>query len=217
MSYGLTVKNSSDIIQIDQDYSNYILIDSGTIEASSTTVIGAGSDFPWLAYDALYGVSNYVVFFRSDTYNVLFALKSARSTNYTIWASASIILEYRVFVSAATLTSNTNFGLNVYKGDGEIAFTSNASYLNICSSVSLNGGLAPYSREYTLPPTKGIKRWVSLRDTDGGRGTGGVSYSQAVCFKNETTFIVAANGNYTNSSGTSLSIKPYTKLIGEFR
>lgn len=127
MAYGLTVKNSSNYIQIDQDYANCTLIASGTVSITASTVntVNAATvSFP--------SQSSPVVVCIGATESAFVTLLAKTSSSVQFVASASISLPYRIYASTINNPGiTTGYGFLVKNVSGGVVFNSNNSYMRV--------------------------------------------------------------------------------------
>lgn len=158
MAYGLSIYNASDTLIINQDYSNYHVVSSGSVANNSTT-------FPsWGAGELLYirASTNGAVIQRQTQYEP--PLYSALITRTLVSTGT---LEYVIVKKTPTPSSSTH-GLRVYQSNGSsIAFDSGRPAAKIVSSyfnAASEGGNRPewsatLNQPFSVPV--GRKRYIS--------------------------------------------------------
>lgn len=146
MSYGINIYNASGNLIINQDYSNYHVVSSGTVTNAS--------NFPTLA-------TGEILYLRANT-------PGAKITS-TVLGAIDISAGYAEYVilKKGPSPSGSAFGFRVYKSDGTtIAFDSGRAGAKIVSSYTKNGNvdgnITAWGTTLTQPfavPT-GRKRYV---------------------------------------------------------
>jgi len=191
MSYGFSLHNSSGYVQIDQDYSNYIVIANGTILATPN---GTGGVFPYATYDALYGSRNaYEVFFRPHSYGIPIGQSQISDVgdNDMIWALSNVLVDWLILIPAYNISPPTsNYGMVIYRPDGSLCFSSDTSYTRILANVYvpyLYVGAGLTERDYTIPAGR-FNNWFQLVRTN--CNSPHIAY-RAVSLLNETTLRVS--------------------------
>jgi len=164
MSFGFRSLNSSGFLQIDEDYENYALYQSGTVTVSST---------PWFPY----GSSNYggtgqpgsvitlptgiplgslMVAVKPTTESgspyvraVIVSWNSSGTLNsrVVIHAKPSTNITYKIFRKSSFVTASGSYGLSVFKSNGDLAYNSNqgAMAIETISSGNVNGRNISYN------------------------------------------------------------------------
>jgi len=195
MTLGLSVTNTSGTIQIDQDFSVLVLVDSGQVLATPSGV-GAGI-VPWDTWNATYGgvgqEDRYRVVFRSDTYGVPFADGSGEpQTQSKIWALSNILVDYKVYVPLTNAQINADdYGLDVYKSDGGVSFSSRVDGLMNINSVLFSPEYwytaQHVTRDYPLTAAPINKKlYTSINYTRGGDPDSSPNKFKAVAFTSDT-------------------------------
>lgn len=127
MSYGILVKNSSDYIQIDENYSNYTLIASGSVWVSASTVNQVN---PATVYFA--SQSSPVVVCIGNTGGAVVALFATSASSAQFVSSASTIVSYRIYANVANNPGSTSgYGLVVRNASSQVVFNSNLTYMRV--------------------------------------------------------------------------------------
>jgi hypothetical protein len=151
MAYGLSVSNSSGIIQIDQDYANYGLVAESSVWVTGRVNTSTGSDNP--------GNSTYVYFADTGTLPII-CVQTPPNGGYiqlvsisTTSASFRIFSDtrqyygpvgvdgavfYRVYGPMNKIIAETKYGLVVKRPDGSTAFNSNIRSMNILGNVQFS-------------------------------------------------------------------------------
>lgn len=160
MSYGITVKNTSSLIQIGEDYSNYYLVQEGVVSVGSS---GAVVNFP------AYGSSLPIVATRAATVGV--AIQSVTSSSVTFVAKSTVSVPYRIYLPSTSLASPSGYGLVVKNSSGGIVFDSTKKQLRVL-------GLISYS-EVARAPGVGPNQSESPRLFSHGLGNRFVIHSHA--------------------------------------
>lgn len=128
MAYGIRVESGSGFTQIDQDFVNYVLVASGSFSSSgNNTTLQTHT----INYDSLVSSQDTIFFARPSTVTGLPSNTSAELVGSSYNNSATIrslytgTIQWRVYERASVLTPPTSgYGLNVYKPDGTLAFSS---------------------------------------------------------------------------------------------
>lgn len=127
MTYGLLVKNSSGYIQIDDNYSNYTLIASGSVtinESYRNSIRIATISFPSQAFPVSVCIGN--------TGSAFVACVSRTSTSVGLVANATVTISYRIYgLISANPGTTSGYGLIVKNGSGGVVFNSNLPYMRI--------------------------------------------------------------------------------------
>jgi hypothetical protein len=127
MAYGLLVKNSSGYIQIDDNYSNYTLIASGSVtinESYDRSIRIATISFPSQSFPVSVCIGN--------TGSAFVACVSRTSTSVGLVASATVTISYRIYGLISVNPGTTSgYGLIVKNGSGGVVFNSNLPYMRI--------------------------------------------------------------------------------------
>jgi hypothetical protein len=125
MAYGFSVTNSSDFIQVGEDYSNYVVVASGTALGNRAAI--SIQD---------YGVLP-LIMVKPDI-DVIIACYYVKNNEFSFTAvgpgggSDVRSVSYKLLVPANVVTPSTeSFGLRVYNGSGGLTFDSGREYLKI--------------------------------------------------------------------------------------
>jgi hypothetical protein len=160
MSYGLNVKNSNDIILIDQDYSNYAVFSQGILPNGSAPLTSSNADE--------------LIYYTSDTNGDVVFYDPFSG----VW-SGSAIRYIRLRPLSAAAPGNEPWGLRVYDNQSRNVFDSSSRYIKPVGMYSFSPFGA--NQTYNLPaPTLGRKLWFSnqvfklieCQDTGMGFGEG---------------------------------------------
>jgi len=159
--HGLQVKNNANISQIDQDYSNYVLHSSGTLYGNWMQP-GIGLTLP--TKDALVFIDLFenIVADNSGYPSSFYYIKDIDPLHWTI--SASYQTTYYIYVPLSfkpTANYTYGYGLNVFKADGTLAFSSNTKALKITQVVPFTTGTDFWVAQPS-PTIAGRKVLVSL-------------------------------------------------------
>lgn len=209
MSYGISISNTSGIVQIDDNYENFFIVASGTVTANTSG--GSGLDMPTL--QAAYG-QDMLVFIRTSSYGNNIAIYRANAADFAhFYCQASITLSYVVLVPFSYFTGYASgFGVNVFKPAGGLVFSSNANTVSYSNSVTIPAHTVtestPYSLTVGLPDTGSYNKWMLM---PGVRIAGSDSfgpwevYLASCAFLSETSFRVQSlwtvhgGGSYSTS------------------
>lgn len=162
MAYGFSSLNTDGLIQIDDNFSNLSVIESGSWVQASYSTWSIQIDENSLYFLRASSVGHYVSAYTSLGNNGLFYL----NVHLTIPNSGGDgIVEYiRCKPSFRVLTTppSTGYGLNVMRADGNLAFSSELVTPQITNVISLNSsGLdlnGDVSYTYTLNPVLANKK-----------------------------------------------------------
>lgn len=185
MAYGFYATNSSGFVQIDQDYSNFVLDESGTVAIPYTTRIVSipVTDRGFIP----------LLFLRvQGTQRVIATSKFYSSNIFELYTETG--LTQNVLVDWFTCTPidyvpppEAGYGMHVYKSDGSIAFSSNKKYQNIRQIIDFGfvGGTA-VSRTFTAMPN-GEKPYICANNLFSPVFVSQATPSQAVFFGHAIT------------------------------
>jgi hypothetical protein len=128
MAYGIRVENNSGFTQIDQDFVNYVLVASGSFSSSGNNTF---TQTHVINFSALVSSSDTIFFARPATVTGLPPNTSPELIGDSSGTAARIIslytgtIQWRVYERANVLTPpSSGYGLNVYRPNGELAFSS---------------------------------------------------------------------------------------------
>jgi hypothetical protein len=139
MAYGLQIFNTSGIIQIDDEYSNFGLIASGTAYVTFPTLAPPGQGY---LYHRIYypdcGTPP-LVFIRPLPNNIFFQAIVITPTYmevqlWTIDGTLTIAegnIEYRIYAPMSQFAPSSGSGLVIRKANGQVAFDSSAALMRI--------------------------------------------------------------------------------------
>lgn len=174
MAYGFSSINDSNLVQIDQDYSNYVLHSTGTVPVATFDAWGNrfGNYITLPVSTALVfmkcNYTGYASFFSEFDVNNLLRLKIFAAGDYSVYT-------YYIYVPSsfyAAASYNSGYGLNVYKPDGNLSYSSGLKPLHIVQTVSFvtgtwiaGGGIMDGGEDLIVAPiaiTAGRTRAVGL-------------------------------------------------------
>lgn len=150
MTYGLQVISASDYVQIDENYANCGLIQSGTANTGTAiTVTG--------------GLSRTLIFVRIP-YGKTITAYGAKNADQFITrpgpaGQADYAYDYRVYKRVTDLTPSNGFGLQVFDSSGLLSFDSNFGYARLAAVAALN--VTGQSSSVTIPNI-GSQPWILL-------------------------------------------------------
>lgn len=125
MSYGLTVFNSSSLIQIGEDYSNYYLLQEGVISVGTNGVVvnfpSTGGAMPLIAT-------------RASTVGV--AVQNVTVSSVTFVSAGTVSVSYRVYAPSLNLSALSGFGLIVKNSSNGIVFNSQYKQLRVLQLIN---------------------------------------------------------------------------------
>jgi len=169
MAYGINIVNDSGYVQIDENYSNYSLIASGTA-ASGTRIY----------YPSGYSANN-AIFMMRGAYGAKI-YKYGRDLTYTEIRGATF--EYKIYGKTTDASQSTSgFGLKVFNSAGACTFNSLDSTLRIQGSMIVGQDI---SLPYTIP-SPGYHPFI-LADPIKPIGRRAVSQNESVLLSPTCTF-----------------------------
>jgi len=140
MSFGLQQTNPSGVVAIDQDYSNYTL-------HSTVTINNIGDSY--FLYVYVPDVEGVLAFSDSRVNISQWDCLAKRGSTQAFFSDLGTFHIY-FYVPSAAYISNVSYGygLNVYKADGGVAFSSNLRYSKHKATYTLNTDTAYASLPY---------------------------------------------------------------------
>jgi hypothetical protein len=158
MTYGVKIINSSDYIQIDSDYSNFHVIQEGSLSISNSYYGGGrisnNVSIPSQSAVPLVIVSAPVGVFISATVSSsgfsLISMYDATTVNYKVLG-----------VSRYNTRSNDSYGLRVFNSDNSLAFDSGHDRLLITGKVSKFFESFRYEN-VSIPIDTNVNKWFSV-------------------------------------------------------
>lgn len=135
MTYGIYIENQSGFTQIDENYENLLVVESGTLSSSQNTLTVSASI-----------TNDFIVFVRPSSpvttsqYNI--ACDNNKDDDHvfsvTCWQGSNLVpfykrpCDYAICVKASEFAEPTSgYGLNVYKADGNIRWSSEYSQFRL--------------------------------------------------------------------------------------
>ena len=122
MSYGLVVLNAGLFVQIDDNYSNYSLVQSGF--ATTNTTVSAPSlrieDLVFVRIPSGKSIGFFHPVYNTYTNPSVYTLQGFGLNKQE--ASADFVYEYRIFKQSGVLTPTVNSPFQVFKPNGQLAF-----------------------------------------------------------------------------------------------
>lgn len=214
MSYGIEVTNASGFTQIDGTYDNISSFASGTVTrsyvvSSSTHVLNKVS-FPANT------PTDYLIFAKpsaqTTTRQITLAIYSDGFAFFAPYQnSASFSLDYFIGVRSRDMPTNTSpgYGLEVYKSNGEQAYSSNNANLRV-SAVSFDDltSTSTTPASFTVGSMNGVYALMSGKNQVGRSPQGWPSFSVIYAFFQEFNFsakTIAGKINAVTLSGPSQS------------
>ena len=146
MSYGFQVLNTGNQIIIDEFFENYEIYSTGSFYTVAATdpfnggyqlsaplgcilLISPDSYEPNVYYNAYY-----------DSYAQRFLIGACSSGTLIPWGNLSRLVHFIVLKPITALTPvSGGYGLNVYKADGTLTYSSNHKSINFLTSVAITG------------------------------------------------------------------------------
>lgn len=122
MAYGIQIQNTNNIVQIDQDYKNYCLTQSGSVTSTTAGVT--------VTFTTVSGTIPIVAIANVPSGNYIL-LTAISATSFTVSSASTTTFNYKVYslVDATTLASG--FGLRVFNSSSQCVFDSLKTYLRI--------------------------------------------------------------------------------------
>jgi hypothetical protein len=158
MAYGIRIENSSGFTQIDQDFVNYVLVASGSFSSTGT------SDSPkthTVNFSALVSSPDTMFFARPTTTASVGSsfpgmAGSSTGTVATIQSFYTGTIQWQVYQRSSALSvPSSGYGLNVFRPNGELAFSSQYKIPRIFSIIESNlgfGNMGTASHSYSAIP-----------------------------------------------------------------
>jgi hypothetical protein len=170
MSYGILVKNSSGYIQIDDNYSNYTLIASGSVGVSASTVNQVN---PATVYFT--DQPSPVVVCVGNTGGAVVALLTTSSSSVQFVSNANITVSYRIYANVANNPGLiSGYGLVVRNASSQVVFNSNLTYMRVgqltFSTVgyySMPTVYHPYGNAYVDITNSGSRAFLTIASSPG--------------------------------------------------
>lgn len=151
MTVGLEVRNDFNTIVIDSNYSNLLLGQQGSVSVNLVDTYGSGITL--YSGSITTAVKNPQLFFKNTNgayvavYNATY---DVNSTVFSIYTNAGGSFNYLIFGTDIPLSSN-NYGLQVFKEDGTLAFDSGSKILKYETVIQMSGSSGQDSISYPLP------------------------------------------------------------------
>ena len=217
MGYGFSCINNNDIVVIDQEYSNYALHSIVTITYSMCSVGYFQNNFgSWYCTIYVPNIPGIIAFSDSTEFISCYGSLSANGTSQTIiidYIDQNTSFNIAFYVPSNNLTSSTGYGLNVYKSNAELCFSSSLRYAkhDVTHVASTWNSLAlPYSVNAT-----GYKMF----ETSAFRAMGDYNFQPegGLFYSGTAMYYGRINGNYleTWSQGTDMwSLMQNTGAMG---
>ena len=148
MAYGMSVTNTGNKIIIDENFVNYIEIASGSTSITGPSSSGA---FPGINNINIPGYSyskKDLIFVRMVTWANGGVYGFTRSGGIDIWSFGNGSLEYRIFrnIDVSASPSTSGYGLEVFKPNGGLAFSSNYRVANVATIIT---GTYPFTANFS--------------------------------------------------------------------
>lgn len=150
MTTGLEVINDFNTIIIDSNYSNFMLSQTGVVTTTAQQVSGG-----LIVYrgNITTSATNPQVFFRNTNGAFVAILQATYGaiSSFTVQSSSPGTFTYHLFGTNIPPVS-TNFGLQVFKEDGSLAFDSGSNFLKFETVIQMTGDLGLVDiNNYPLP------------------------------------------------------------------
>jgi hypothetical protein len=167
MSYGISIQNSQGLIQIDENYSNYQLYQTGTLTTDN--------DYPFSPFVAPY---NSLLLIRPTTYeaNIFYVCDCKKYTDRTEFLVGALgpapfggsaltrysrTVSYLLFVDssiiATSVPQNFGYGLNVFKADDSLVYSSNIKTVPFTQATLITNNV---SQNITVPTPSGKTTYI---------------------------------------------------------
>jgi hypothetical protein len=194
MSYGILVNNASGFTQIDGTYDNISSFSSGTVARSYTT--SSGSQVLNKVTFPSNTPTDYLIFAKpsaqTNLRQITLAVYSDGFAFFAPWqASDNFNIDYFIGVRSRDMPTNTSpdHGLNVYKANGEQAYSSNNSNLRV-SAVSFDdlSSTSTTPASFTVGSMSGIYTLMSGKNYVGRSPQGYPNFSVIYSFFQEFNF-----------------------------
>lgn len=153
MSYGLNVTNSFDYVQIDQNYSNFVIHESGSVTVS---------DYFYPATIPVTEINGFapLLFVRANSGQSFCVSHKFLNALTQVWKDPNdtnaVTVEWFTCTPIDYIPpSETDYGLHVYKSDGTIAFSSNKKYQQIYDVIdfgTFTTSGATVTKQFTAMP-----------------------------------------------------------------
>lgn len=169
MTYGLQVWNNGGFIQIDHDFSNYVLLQEGVANTGTQVTFPFVNAVPIIMVGKTPASRD--VYLR-QLYQNSFTLYSGPYYAVNVFA-----INYRVYVPAYAVSPGTpGYGMRVHRADGSLAFDSDYRYMHPSQVLQFTSTLMPstptnLSGTYNIGHSQSGNFFVSLNETStlGGR------------------------------------------------
>lgn len=194
MSYGILVKNQSGFTQIDATYDNISSFASGSVTRSY--VNSSGSQTLNKVLFPTNTPTDYLIFAKptaqTTTRQITLAVYSDGFAFFAPWqASSSFTVDYFIGVRSRDMPTNSSpdHGLNVYKANGEQAYSSNNSNLRV-SAVSFDDltSTSTTPTSFTVASMSGVYTLMSGKNQVGRSPQGFPNFSILYSFFQEFNF-----------------------------
>lgn len=178
MPSGIQIVNNSGVVQVDQDYSNFLLVSKGVGSGEFTISVG-NSKAPLLCMRP-----------SALTYLQRFDYVQNGTSTWTVRSDGQV----NWYVFDSSVPSPGNSGLEVYRGDGSLAFSTNSKAMKPSYFV-----WSPVATDYDYPPTINV----------------GIPANSAVCMGSGKAFIDSGGGSpISNMWRESVQISGNTLTTG---
>jgi hypothetical protein len=140
MSYGISIENASGYIQIDSGFTNYVLVSSGTVNATAG-VIGtySGIDPGTATINGLQ--ADDIVAVRGT--DICQAGRSASAQSLYNFTTSAQTISYRVYRKASDITPSTSdYGLEVFDESGNLRFSSKYAPAKVLATYNTYNGFS---------------------------------------------------------------------------
>jgi hypothetical protein len=201
MTAGFQAINQNNFVQIDQDYKNYLLYETRTINCTTPTRNAYYTDV-----DLAYGVDAFIAYVDSDYACHSVVSVSGNTVRYRFFklgsAGAITIVVFRVSPPAIS-----QFGLQVFDASGALVFDALMPYMRILDFIqgpNISGLNNNYGRRVAV--AQGRRIWVA-REAPLGQGT-----TDQWTYVYDSMFASASGGIVRTTYGNIDVIGPYTGM-----
>lgn len=180
MAHGIQVFGDSGYAQIDQDYSNFGLLASGSVSVAAPGDMYTSSTFTTISFPDT-GVRP-LIFVRSPANGAFVQLRELGNTfarfglvtsnGYYFYTSG--VLEYQIYAPVNHILSNDSYGMAIYRPDGQLSFHSGMNSMRIHSIANINTVAssvaisAPSNPFFLVNPSTFVYREWNAGGTEGG-------------------------------------------------
>lgn len=151
MPAGLQVFNDTGIVQIDQDWLNFALVEKGSV--SLDTSLGGGWGNAYYGEFTRSGLINPVVAFRANgdqAVSILNSVVSGANRTFRFVGLGGETVTWYLFDSVDVTGVTDNYGLEVFRADGARAFHSSVPCMRVAGQATGASLSLPAGRDYAV-------------------------------------------------------------------